>query len=125
MNVSRSFLVVGALYLIVGLLFGMYMGGSGDHSLKSVHAHINLLGFVLMTLFGLTYRMIPALAEGWMGRAHFFLHQAGALVLLVGLWLMFTGRVAESAIGPVMPFAEGAVLIGTAIFAVNLWRRAG
>ena len=45
MDISRGFLVMGACYLLVGVLFGMYMGGSGDHSLAPVHAHINLLGF--------------------------------------------------------------------------------
>ena len=54
MNVSRNFLIVGSAFLIVGLVIGMYMGGSGDHSLAASHAHINLLGFVLSVLFALT-----------------------------------------------------------------------
>ena len=83
MNISRGFLIIGSLYLLVGIGFGMYMGGSGDHTLAPVHAHINLLGFTLMTVFGLAYRVIPGLADGPLAQAHFWLHQAGALVLLV------------------------------------------
>jgi hypothetical protein len=123
MDISRGFLVIGGLYLIVGILLGGYMGGSGDHSLVSVHAHINLLGFTLMTVFGLIYRVIPGMALGWPGRAHFWLHQLGALVLLTGLFLMMSGRVAEASIGPVMLVGEAGVLIGTLIFVGNLWRR--
>ncbi|MDQ2064812.1 hypothetical protein Q9295_00360 [Xinfangfangia sp. CPCC 101601] len=123
MNVSSAFLKIAALYLLVGMMLGIYMGGSGDHSLVSVHAHINLLGFTLMVVFGLLYRFIPGLAEGWMGKTHFWLHQLGALVLLIALYLMMSGRLPASTVGPVLPLAEGALIIGTAIFAVNLWRR--
>lgn len=125
MDISRGFLVIGALYLVVGILFGSYMGGSGDHSLAPVHAHINLLGFTLMVVFGLVYRSIPAMAQGWMGRTHFWLHQGGALVLLTGLFLLMSGRVAEASIGPVLGISEVVVLIATLIFTVNLWRRTG
>jgi hypothetical protein len=102
----------------------MYMGGSGDHSLSPLHAHINLLGFTLMTLFGLGYRVIPGLADSVLARGHFWLHQAGALVLLIGLFLLLTGRVSEATIGPVFPVAELAVLLGALFWAINLFRAA-
>lgn len=124
MNVSRSFLVMGSLYLLVGILLGMYMGGSGDHSLAPLHAHINLLGFTLMTVFGIAYYVMPALAQGTLAKAHFWLHQVGALVLLIALFLLMTGKVAEGTIGPIMPFAEGAVLIGMICWAVNVYQNA-
>lgn len=123
MNISRGFLVIGSLYLLVGMGLGMHMGASGDHSLSPVHAHINLLGFALMSVFGLAYRLIPGLAEGWMPKAHFWLHQIGALVLLIGLTLLMTGKVAEASIGPVLGIFELLVLAGTALWTVNLWQR--
>jgi hypothetical protein len=122
MNISRGFLVIGSLYLLVGIGFGMYMGGSGDHTLAPVHAHINLLGFTLMTIFGLAYRLIPGLSNSRLALAHFWLHQAGALVLLVGLFLLMSGRVAEASIGPVFPFAEGAIALGALCWAANILR---
>lgn len=124
MNISRNFLVIGSLYLLVGILLGMYMGGSGDHALTPVHAHINLLGFTLMTLFGIVYRVVPALAGSGLAKAHFWLHQTGALVLLSLLFLMIGGFAAEASIGPFMPVPELAVLLGTAAFALNLWKNA-
>lgn len=124
MNISRSFLLIGSLYLLVGIGLGSYMGGSGDHTLAPVHAHINLLGFTLMTVFGLAYRLIPGLADSMLAKGHFWLHQIGALVLLVGLFLMMTGRVAEDTIGPMFPVAEIAVLLGAILWAVNLFRTA-
>lgn len=124
MNISRSFMVMGAIYLIVGILLGSYMGGSGDHSLAPVHAHINLLGFTLMTVFGIGYRLVPGLAEGTLPKAHFWLHQVGALLLLIGLFLMMTGTVAEATIGPVFPILEGAILLGAVLWLVGVVRHA-
>lgn len=124
MNISRNFLVIGGIYLLLGILLGSYMGGSGDHSLAPVHAHINLLGFTLMTVFGLGYRLIPTLAGTRLATAHFWLHQIGALVLLAGLLLLMTGALSEAAIGPVFPVAEIAVLAGVVCWVLNLLRRA-
>jgi hypothetical protein len=124
MNISRGFLVTGAVYLVVGILFGAYMGGSGDHKLAPVHAHINLLGFALMTLFGLGYRVMPALAEGMLPKLHFWLHQVGALFLLLLLTLVMTGRVAEATVGPAFPVLEAAILLGAVLWLVNLVRHA-
>lgn len=123
MNISRGFLVIGSLYLLVGIGFGMHMGASGDHTMAPVHAHINLLGFTLMTVFGLAYRLIPALTGGWMGKAHFWLHQIGALALLAGLALLISGRVAEASIGPVLMVSELLVALGALIWAANVWTK--
>lgn len=123
MNISRGFLVIGSLYLLVGIGLGMHMGASGDHTLAPVHAHINLLGFALMSVFGLAYRLLPGLAEGWMPKAHFWLHQIGALVLLIGLTLLMTGNVAEASIGPVLGIFELFILAGAILWTVNLWKR--
>ncbi|MFP5481087.1 MAG: hypothetical protein ACLGIE_15585 [Alphaproteobacteria bacterium] len=124
MNISRGFLVMGGVYLVAGIVLGSYMGGSGDHSLAPVHAHINLLGFALMTAFGLGYRLVPGLADGVLPKAHFWLHQAGALGLLLGLFLMMSGRVAAESIGPVFPVMEGAILIGALLWLLGVLRRA-
>lgn len=123
MNIARGFIVMGAVYLIVGIGFGSYMGGSGDHSLAPVHAHINLLGFTLMTVFGIGYRLIPGLADGLLPKLHFWLHQIGSLLLLVGLFLMMSGQVAAETIGPVFPLLEGAILLGAVLWLVGVVRR--
>ena len=64
MNISRNFLLIGGIYLVIGIAMGMHMGAAGDHSMSVAHAHINLIGFTLSVLFALTYR---AFAD--MGRA--------------------------------------------------------
>lgn len=124
MSTSRNFMVIASLYIIIGVGIGMYMGGSNDRTLVPVHAHINLLGFVLPMVFGITYHLFPAAGGSALARAHFWLHQIGALVLLVMLTLLLTGNIAESAMFPVAPIAELAVLLGLFAFAVNVFRHA-
>ena len=122
MNISRGFLIAGAIYLLVGIGFGMYMGGSKDFTLAPVHAHINLLGFTLMTIFGLAYRLIPNLAVNSLGTAHFWLHQIGTFVTLLALFLLISGI--APAVAPIMPLAEGAVALGILAWAVNIYKNA-
>lgn len=122
MSTSRNFMVIATLYIIVGVGIGMYMGGSSDHTLTPVHAHINLLGFVLPMVFGIVYHLFPAAGGSTLARAHFWLHQIGALVLLVMLALLLTGRISEGAMVPLAPIAELAVMLGLVAFAVNVYR---
>lgn len=124
MNVTRGFLVIAPLYLIVGIGIGFHMSATQDHALTPAHAHINLLGFVLMMAFGLFYKAFPDAAAGTLARAHFWLHQAGTLVLTVMLVLLFTGRITEDAMFPLAPLGIVAVLIGVICFAVNAFRHA-
>lgn len=124
MDISRAFMVLGSLYLLVGIGFGMYMGATQDHSFLPLHAHINLLGFVLMTVFGLVYRQFPAMAGNMFGRVHFWLHQAASLILLIMLFLLFSGRLTEASMVPVAPVAELGVFVGCLAFAWNLYQNA-
>lgn len=122
MNLSRGFMGIGSLYIILGVGIGMYMGGSGDHTLVPLHAHINLLGFVLPMIFGVTYHLFPETANSALAKAHFWLHEIGVLVLLVMLWLLLAGKIAETAMFPIAPVAELAILLGLICFALNVWR---
>lgn len=123
-NYSRWFLVIGSLYLLVGVGIGMYMGGSGDHRLAPVHAHINLVGFVLMSVFALIFRAIPAMATESLAKAHFWLFQSGALILVVALYLLISERVAEATVGPAILVGEVLAFAGLLAFVANLWRHA-
>ncbi|NBO21077.1 MAG: hypothetical protein EBU97_03865 [Rhodobacteraceae bacterium] len=123
-NVSRYFLIIGAAYLIVGMILGSYMGASGDHSLVAVHAHINLLGFALSTIFGLAYRLIPGLADTALAKAHFWLHEVGSLIVLVALYLLISGRLPPETVGPVLPVAELAIIGGAVVWLIQVIRRA-
>ncbi|QMU56804.1 MAG: TonB-dependent receptor [Boseongicola sp.] len=115
---------MGTVFLVIGLFIGMYMGGSGDHSLAASHAHINLLGFVLSVVFALTYKSFPAMAEGRLASIHFWAHAAGAVVLNVMLFLLLSDSISEAAMVPLAPISELLVLIGVLIFGWNVLKHA-
>ncbi len=123
MNISRSFLLVGIVYLTIGVIIGMYMGGSGDHSLSPAHAHINLLGFTLSVLFAVTYRVFAGMASVRLAVWHFWLHSVGTTVMLIMLVLFYSGQIGENSMMP-MPFAESLILLGVIAFLVNAWKNA-
>ena len=92
MSVSNNFLRLGVLSALVGMTLGVWMGANEDFVLRPVHAHINLLGFASMMLFGLFYRSFPEAGRGWLPMAHFILSVLGFLILMPSLALMLLGR---------------------------------
>jgi hypothetical protein len=92
MSVSNNFLRLGVLAALVGMSLGVWMGANENFTLRPVHAHINLLGFASMMLFGLFYRSFPAAARGWLPMAHFALAVIGFLIMAPSLTLMLLGN---------------------------------
>ena len=88
MSVSNNFLRLGVLSALVGMTLGVWMGANQDFVLRPVHAHINLLGFASMMLFGLFYRAFPAAGRGWLPVVHFALSVIGFLILMPSLTLL-------------------------------------
>ena len=92
MFVSNNFMRLGALSALVGMTLGVWMGANENFVLRPVHAHINLLGFASMMLFGLFYRAFPTAGRGWLPMAHFVLSVLGFLILMPSLTLMLLAR---------------------------------
>jgi len=59
MRLSDMFFIVAILSVLSGMGLGIYMGIAHDFTLRPVHVHGNLLGFVTMFLCGLYYRVEP------------------------------------------------------------------
>ena len=61
MKASSLSFQAAVLMVLVGMLWGLQMGISQDHSAMPAHAHLNLLGWVSLFLFGVYYRLHPSL----------------------------------------------------------------
>jgi hypothetical protein len=48
---------------------GIGMSAAHDFQLAPIHAHLNLVGFVALSIFGLTYKAYPALARSRLAAA--------------------------------------------------------
>ena len=86
-RVSFAFVAFAAGSLVLGVGMGIYMGVQQDFALAPVHAHLNLLGWVSLAIFGLVYRAFPELAFPRAATLHLALSGAGAVLFPVGLYL--------------------------------------
>jgi hypothetical protein len=59
MRIAYFCFIIGVLAGITGIGLGIHMAASEDHSLAPAHAHLNLLGWVTMMLYGLYHRGAP------------------------------------------------------------------
>jgi hypothetical protein len=119
---GNLFLRLAVVYLLLGVTLGIVMAASHDYTFTPVHAHLNLLGWASMALFGLWYRSAPAAAETRLAKVHFWLHNTMLPILMVTLTLFIGGN---KAVEPVLALAAVVTGIGLVCFAINLWRHTG
>jgi cbb3-type cytochrome oxidase subunit 1 len=57
---TRVAVAAALLYFLVGNLLGLLLGtGVISHAWRPAHAHLNLLGFVAMMIYGVAYHALP------------------------------------------------------------------
>ncbi|MCC2684143.1 MAG: cytochrome-c oxidase [Paenibacillaceae bacterium] len=112
------FLKIAVVYFVIGVVFGLVMGIIQSFQFASVHAHINLLGWVSLALCGFLYLRFPAATSSKLAPWHFWLHNIGLPVMIIGLYLeILTGQAGFTAL-----IATGGTLavVGIIIFAINV-----
>jgi len=112
-----SFRAAGA-FLVAGLIWGLVMAISQDFSTMPAHAHLNLLGWISLFLFGLYYRLHPWL-EGSRGtRVQVWIWIIGTIIMAIGITLVQTGHTLGepiAAIGSITVLLD-ALLFGWLVF---------
>lgn len=84
-GLPRIFFAAGVLCALVGMGWGIQMSASGDHVLSPAHAHLNLLGWVSLAIFGTFYQLVPSAAEGLLAKVHVVLALAGVVLIVPGI----------------------------------------
>lgn len=98
-SVATRFFAVGAVAALCGMVWGIQMAATQDHLLSPAHGHLNLIGFVVMSVFGAYYALTPAAAASRMAQAHFWLMLAAVVVIVPGIALAIRGVTEAMAIG--------------------------
>jgi VIT1/CCC1 family predicted Fe2+/Mn2+ transporter len=109
----------GVMFLIVGMLWGLEMGIRQDFSMAPAHAHFNLIGGVLLFVFGLYYRMVPNARDSGLAKWQGLLHFLGAILFPVGVAVVIKKGetfIALPIIGSLI------VLVAVALFALIVFR---
>jgi hypothetical protein len=100
------------LMVLAGMLWGLQMAITDDHSAFPAHAHLNLLGFVALFLFGIFYRLNPKVEANRLALPQVWIWIVSTVVLAVGVGLVHTGHeVGEpiAAVGSFAAFADAIV----------------
>ena len=119
MRLSTLLFRVSIILLLVGLCMGIGMGITQDFRLKDTHAHLNLIGFVILFMTGLYYRAIPAAEALGLAKAHAYLHIVAAIVLPTGVAALTLYGPAYEIIAIVGAFI---FLAAMALFAIVVYR---
>lgn len=91
-GVSLWFFASGVIYVTCGMIFGIWMSASQDHTLAGAHAHLNLVGWVTMALFGVYYHLVPAAAGTRLATLHFAVATLGVWFMVPGIALAIQGK---------------------------------
>jgi peptidoglycan/LPS O-acetylase OafA/YrhL len=125
--ISTVLLRTSVILLLVGMTLGIVMGIRQDFALAPAHAHLNLVGFVLMFGFGLYYRLVPAAAEGRLPIIQATLHIVGAIVFPIGIAAVLTwgpGQFEVLAISGALIVFAAVVLFAWIVFRTTAMRPA-
>ncbi len=119
MNLSRHYLVWSLAYVAIGMALGIYMAASHDHSQHVTHAHILLVGFVVSFIYAVIHKLWLGAGATLLGKVQFLAHQAGALLMFSGLFLLYGAVVPPEQIEPVLATSTF-VVFGAAVLMVIL-----
>ena len=119
MKASSLSFQAGVVLLVAGMIWGIQMGISKDHAAMPAHAHLNLLGFVSLFLFGFYYRLHPSLDRSRTALAQITVWIAGTITMIIGVGLVHTGRDAGE---PLAAIGSLIVLAAVLMFGWKVYR---
>jgi hypothetical protein len=119
--IGSLMMCVSVVVLLIGMLAGIAMGMTQNFVLAPAHAHLNLVGGVLLFLFGLYYRLVPAAGTTALAKVQGWLHIAGGILFPVGVAaVLLKGPSFEAA-----PIAGSLIVVAAMVlFAVIVFRTA-
>ncbi len=123
-SISRWHVMFGLGFAVLGMALGIYMAISKNHGQHVTHAHVLLLGFVVSVLYGMIYRLWLAAASARLATIQTGLHQVGSVLIVSGLFLLFSGTATEDALGPLLGGGSIAA-ISSAVLMLYQFVRAG
>ena len=115
---ARQFFMLAIAYAIGGMMLGLYMSMSQDHTQMPTHAHTMAAGWLMSAVFAFFYHLFPAIGASKLANAHFWLQAVSGIVLLISLFFILNGN---TALEPVTAVASLGFFAGMLLFAWNAW----
>jgi cbb3-type cytochrome oxidase subunit 1 len=119
-RVSAAFFTTGALFLAMGMCWGIAMAVTQNFALAPAHAHLNLLGWVTMSIYGTFYALTRETFSPRLAWINYFCATAGVVIMIPTLALFLTSG--NAALEPVIGIGSLLSLIALLVFAVSAFR---
>jgi hypothetical protein len=110
---------VATVILVVGMIWGIEMGIRQNFAMAPAHAHFNLVGGVLLFVFGLYYTLVPGAGASALAKWQGWLHIAGSILFPAGVAIVI-GKGDAFIILPII--GSLIVLAAMALFALIVFR---
>ena len=82
---------VAVVFAIAGISMGIGMAIMQNHAIMPAHAHLNLLGWVSLFLFGIYYRFNPTVDQSKLAMIQVGVWSLGTIVLTVAVAALHSG----------------------------------
>lgn len=125
----RDFTVASVVYLALGTSLGGLMAVAPTliGQITSIHVHLNLLGFVGMMIYGVSYHVVPRFtgrklySEG-LPRIQFWLANVGLVGMALGFFMRDILLLAQPLYLPFLGVFAGVELISVYLYVYNVLR---
>jgi len=118
-RVSAAFFALGVICLFIGMSMGMQMGASEDFTVMPAHAHLNLLGWVTMAIYGTFYALTHASLKPKLAWTNFALAAIGVAAMIPSLALYLPAHDAKFI--PGIMVGEIATVLSLLTFAISVY----
>ncbi|MDP2645485.1 MAG: hypothetical protein Q8P24_11130 [Desulfobacterales bacterium] len=115
MSFDKKYLVWALGYAAIGMCLGIFMAASHNHVQASTHSHVLLVGFVISLIYGVIHKLWLGEKTPGLAKIQFIVHQAGAVTIFIGLFLLYGKVVPEAQLDPILAIASITVLLGVLI----------
>jgi hypothetical protein len=114
---SVRLIKLAVIYLVAGMSLGIWMGIAQDHTLRGVHAHINLLGWATLALTAVVFHVFPDLARTRLAAIWFWVYNLSLPVAMISLAFMLYGDIRAA---PAVKISHTLLWLGGILFAANV-----
>jgi hypothetical protein len=124
MSIAKGFFISAISYGLLGMLLGLEMAISNNHGQMVTHAHIMVIGWLSFSLFGFYYLQFGKAVSRLLSLFHFWMAEGALIGLVIGLWLVYSGRTQYEPIAAVSAITYALSFLVFAVAAVPvLWAR--
>jgi hypothetical protein len=123
MGFDRKYLVWALAYVALGMGLGIYMAASHNHAQHVTHAHILLVGFVVSFIYAVIHKLWLGEKTSLLARVQLVVHQAGALTMFSGLFLLYGGLMPEEQVEAILAPSTIVVFIGALLMIYMVLRK--